>query len=799
MAKKYRTVQFPIIAATVLVIVIGAAAAVVVKHTHDPDYWVAAATPLIPVVLAVAGKIRREANTPSLDHLDEQAKVLRKLVLKQWSKQVELRISPYTLPVPFKVVSEIEVSVRVANKAGKLRDKIRTVEVMDSWAAILNRSRLKPPALAGTCVSIAKVFGTKGLPRRLVVLGEPGGGKSILAMSLTVKLLEARPPKRETGSRHPRSKAIPVLLPLATWDPAVPLNDWAAVQMARTYPWLGEEIQMEQGSSRTLAGWLIDQGMVLMVLDGLDEISKENRLAAFERLSEVASGNQEMVITCRTREYAQIVFEAKHPMAKTPVIRLFPLPYAAVRDFLKEADANRRPRFSGLLRHIEREPTGALATALSSPLALWLVATVYRDMDKKPAELTAQDSVHDVLRHLLNGLISAVYSTQTDGLDRRDAHQVAAAQRRLARIAEYLGPDNQDIEWWRLPEKVPALFIGGLIGSLVGCVLGAAVGLAAAIRFSPHSGIQLGIVFGVVTGLLSGVTSARAQEHPRAMDLHFSWDYGRFVGCITVGTAVGITTGYADARHGGLIAGLVTAAVVGPACAAPCIREFGKAPGITAGITASIALGLSSGLSKGNGHPTLSGLAAGLVFVFAAWVFVGLFQQSTDKLVVNPRLLLDRDRLGCLIVAVTAGVAFAVVYGVALGPMLGLVAFVALTVSVSVTVSMWAAFNVSRIWLACTGMLPVQIMSFLNEAYRGGVLRQVGGSYQFRHAELKEALLEPARQPAAIASEVTGVELVATKRGQPRIAASEGSVPQQRGRVSGRDPKPAKAGAKHEP
>ena len=44
-------------------------------------------------------------------------------------------------------------------------------------------------------------------------------------------------------------------------------------------------------------------------------------------------------------------------------------------------------------------------------------------------------------------------------------------------------------------------------------------------------------------------------------------------------------------------------------------------------------------------------------------------------------------------------------------------------------------------------------MTFLEEAYQRGVLRQVGGSYQFRHAELQEALLAiiPGRPaPAAL-------------------------------------------------
>jgi hypothetical protein len=365
-----------------------------------------------------------------------------------------------------------------------------------------------------------------------------------------------------------------------------------------------------------------------------------------------------------------------------------------------------------------------------------------------PADLISFHSEQEVLKHLLDGLVTAAYAFETDDFAAQEDAAVEVTRRRLTMLARSLGPkpEFQNIDWWKLPQQAPNLFVGSVIGALVASVLGTAVGLAAASRFSPHAGVLLGIVFGIVTGVLAGVTSVRPQDHPRTVDLRFTLDYQRFVGCLTVGIAVGLCAAFADARHGGLIAGLITAAVVGPACAAPCVKAFGLAPGLTAGVTASIALGLSSGLSEGNGHPAWSGVAVAFVFTLSAWVFVGLFQPAQDKLVVSPQLLLDRDRIGCMVVAATAGIAFGIVYGVALGPWFGAIALVALTISVAATVSMWGAFNVSRVWLAVAGELPIRIMAFLDEAYCRGVLRQVGGSYQFRHTELKEALLASARR-----------------------------------------------------
>ncbi len=560
MSRKYRQVQFPVLIGTALLAVGGVAALVKVEHMANAGYWLSAATLLVPLVLGAAGGVLRTVKPPSTRELDEQVEDLREMVLAQWRKEVKARIFPYPLPVPFSVAATVELPVPTTSTypAG--------VPVMDSWAAILQKARRAPPDIDGTFESIAEVFRTEGLHCRLVVLGEPGGGKSILAQWLTVQLLEAVP--SGAGAVHDGpSSAIPVLLQLRTWDPDVDLEDWAAVQMTRIYPWLGAETQGLGGATRTLADQLIEQDRVLMVLDGLDEINPENRLAAFRKLS--ASKDRAMVITCRTREYAQIVYQAGQPLPRIPVIRLDPLPMADVRTCLIPVDGDPSPRFGRLMGRIELSPDGPLAQVLSSPLALWLVTTVYQNPRRDPMELTRFQTRDEILKHLLDGLVGAVYadsySTPTASIKGLDDVEVTLAHKRLCKFADYLGPSpqRQSIDWWRLPSIAPAPFVGGVIGGLVGCVLGTAVGLAAATRFGNRSGVLLGVVFGVITGVLSGVTSVRPQERPRTVEVRFRWDYWRFVGCLTVGIVVGLTAGYADHRGGGLVAGLITAAVVG--------------------------------------------------------------------------------------------------------------------------------------------------------------------------------------------------------------------------------------------
>ncbi|WP_159058866.1 hypothetical protein [Streptomyces caeruleatus] len=57
----------------------------------------------------------------------------------------------------------------------------------------------------------------------------------------------------------------------------------------------------------------------------------------------------------------------------------------------------------------------------------------------------------------------------------------------------------------------------------------------------------------------------------------------------------------------------------------------------------------------------------------------------------------------------------------------------------------WLAYTVMVVYTACHRDLPLRLMRFLDDAHRLGLLRAVGPSYQFRHAEFQDHLT--ARRP----------------------------------------------------
>jgi predicted NACHT family NTPase len=204
---------------------------------------------------------------------------------------------------------------------------------MDGWGAIRGNPHSRPVDLEGTFEPIVDVFTKEELPRRLVILGVPGSGKSIIAQWHTVKLIEDGRDNRQ----------VPVFLPLASWNPVVSLDDWAAAEMERMYRWLSGTIEVVNGKARSLAQELIAEGRVLMVLDGLDEIPEDNQAKALDRLTEAAKERHHFVVTCRTGEYARIVAQSAGPLKKTPVLALGTLPVSEVARYLQDAVIGEKP------------------------------------------------------------------------------------------------------------------------------------------------------------------------------------------------------------------------------------------------------------------------------------------------------------------------------------------------------------------------------------------------------------------------------------------------------------------------
>ncbi|MFF4353182.1 NACHT domain-containing protein [Streptomyces sp. NPDC001530] len=215
-------------------------------------------------------------------------------------------------------------------------------------------------------------------PRRLLVTGAAGAGKTVLATGLVLELIKQRTP----------DEPVPVRLTLAEWEPSLPARGWIARQLTRDY-----DIPPE------LSRDLVDNDALLPVLDGLDEM-EERAAGALDALDGWADGTDPvpLVLTCRSERYAELA-AAGHQLLDAARIEVSPVTRQEAREYLAERTARREAAWQPLLAVLERDPTGPVARALSTPWLLSLAATVYA-RDGEPADLlrcTTPRQVSDLL------------------------------------------------------------------------------------------------------------------------------------------------------------------------------------------------------------------------------------------------------------------------------------------------------------------------------------------------------------------------------------------------------------------
>jgi Protein kinase domain/NACHT domain len=140
----------------------------------------------------------------------------------------------------------------------------------------------------------------------LVVLGDPGYGKSMLMLRLVLDLVW----------RRPAGGIVPVFVPMTSWDPEVDdLGPWLEKQLPNDYPGLDAKVRGADGERSRIADLLARQ-KIMPILDGLDEMPLAARRRAVDRLNEVfisPSRPPRLVVTCRTTEYKATMRTARFP------------------------------------------------------------------------------------------------------------------------------------------------------------------------------------------------------------------------------------------------------------------------------------------------------------------------------------------------------------------------------------------------------------------------------------------------------------------------------------------------------
>ncbi|GGU20317.1 SARP family transcriptional regulator [Lentzea flava] len=669
-------------------------------------------------ILRGENRPQRAQPAPAGD-LDRATEELAAAITRQWTVEAEMRSLHRPRPVPLRWSSTEREVAAVAS------------------AVLGNRPGDGPErlVLSGDLTDVVAKF--RQVPsRQLVVLGEPGAGKSVLAILLTLGLLADPAP----------GEPVPVLLTLASWNPHHEhLDAWLARRLVEEYPGLANTaVYGEDAGLR-----LVLEGRIIPVLDGLDETPPGLHTAAIDALDQAVGSGRPLVVTCRGADYELAVRAAGSFLTRAAVVEIEPV---EIEDAVEFLTARRRPgetRWQPLVERLRREPTGVLAQALRTPLMVDLARTAYANPATDPGELCDTARFPDraaIERHLLDAYLPSVYARRPSPPARRGRtrdYDPEHVERWLSFLARQLEREHtRDLAWWRLDRAVPRFAVGLYLG-LPPALLFALTGLLAA---NPVTAAVYGISFG-----LAGVIthSVGRRPGPQRVEATFTGIAGRFARRFAAGAAAGACLGFGWSLPAGVI-GLV--AVV-----------FGLAVGV------HVWLGTPLDVNRVSSPGTVlrQDRAAALSFTLAFTVSLGLFYGLALRLTQDEPTIQILDGRFDVVLSLAGGVAAAllgryfapkpgtVVYGIAGALIGGQVITITpgvehtvlagglfgLGVGLSVCLSRaWGAFGCTRLWLAARGQLPFRIMAFLDDAHRRGVLRQVGAVYQFRHARLQERL-----------------------------------------------------------
>lgn len=590
------------------------------------------------------------------------------------------------------------------------------------------------------------------VPRRLVITGGPGAGKTLLAYELVHQLL---------GGVDSRD-TVPVPMGLSTWDVTVPFTDWFTERIAGEY----------LGGSVTTARTLLALGRIMPVLDGLDELDPPGggRSRAATALVHLNRFEGPLVLTCRRTEYEGLS-RAGERLLDCATVRIEDVGAADGRRYLVKR-AVHHARLQALGQELFTPGTATAAT-LASPWMLTLASLASQSesgADRLGSFAGVPDSPQarqDVRSALLETLIPTVCGA--DLVERRQRYEARNVTRWLQLLAASLRggsaapadgggfTSSQDIEIHTLwPAAGPRAARYAAVAITLACWLPALVLLALCLHRTGSLPLPGAALLALLTPApMVAAWEARARHvQPRRILFQrlrggLGWNrvaLGTVLGgvlmlplaplfgqgfALAAGGAFAFVFGFGlalavrvDLDRGRLLAAAAPTALAVTVLAGSTADQLGDFVGLAAGCGAGaigLLVGVRAGLRearrKGGGEPdpdppgvptplsplrndALAGLVAGAVVTGMA---------------LYALLFVDWLQVPWPLATVTAATC-----GVAAGP-----GFVAITTR-----------QYLGLITATRGRLPWRLTAFLRWCHDHGLLRSAGTAYQLRHEEL---------------------------------------------------------------
>lgn len=582
------------------------------------------------------------------------------------------------------------------------------------------------------------IFHRDDIGGRLLILGEPGAGKTTELLTVAQRFIEE--------AIKDSSQPVPLIFELSNWKPDTPIISWLGERLQKTYG-------VSQKLAKPLAQQWIQQERLLLLLDGLDELGQRNQVACIETLEDFLAQHPALstIVCCRREEYEQ---GGKQLRQLNGAVYLQAVGQRQVQQYLK--DLGREQLWSDI------QSSHELLKLTESPLFLTIIVVAYQG---QPIWNTASLLDAYIQNQLQDPNRRGIYKPgkeKTPQQTLRYLHWLAEQlkqHRETELLIENLQPD------WLCDRKQERNYkaISGLAGGLV---IGLIIGLSTAVFSWLMIILTQGLDIGLVNGLISLIMSI-------ILGLFYGLVLGLILGligglvCIMLGKLSNIELAEQldfSFRRGvekGLKEGLSTA---------------GKAA-LVGALASAVFLGLVGGLVSALLAALIGGLAAGLLFGFSFGLIDGLF-SLLETSSIQRKMMPNQGIRRSLYNAMVSGVIFMLVGGflgllagwlvdvlitkASNGQTLGLDSDIKLgcgllsalffeliglsTGGVEATIKHLAI----RIVLTKSGYTPWNYAKFLEHATRLRFIQRTGGRYRFVHDLLREhfAQMTPQQQKA---------------------------------------------------
>jgi len=290
----------------------------------------------------------------------------------------------------------------------------RADAVVSSWARELaTTDEVQQPLPKGT--NVISIFDQLGERRMLLILGEPGAGKTTTLLELTRDFVN----RAEQGLDY----RIPVVFNLSSWaEKKQPIGHWLVEYLNSKY----------QVPTSIGAAW-VEKQELLLLLDGLDEVKAEHRESCVAALNDFHQNYApEMVVCSRIKDYEQLSNRLNFQSA----VYLKPLTPEQIRHYLNRINAD----LTGLRALIKGDM--ALQELAKSPLILNIMVLAYQGVAVE--DLPRTEIIEERRKQLFDAYIERMFRRPTR-LKVEQRYSEAQTKRWLTWLAQKMVQQSQTV------------------------------------------------------------------------------------------------------------------------------------------------------------------------------------------------------------------------------------------------------------------------------------------------------------------------------------------------------------------